>query len=146
MPPSGSARPGKTAPSRAASPDPALMLVDSNIIIYAAQPQHAELRRFIAEHAPAVSAASFVEVLGYHKLSKEDSQLFEQFFAVATVLPLSDTVLQQAIKLRQVRKMTLGDALVAATAIVQGQTLVTHNVKDFQWIAGLKILDPIGPA
>ena len=32
------------------------MLVDSNILIYAAQPVHAHLRWFIADHAPAVSA------------------------------------------------------------------------------------------
>lgn len=43
------------------------MLVDRNIIIYAAQAAYAQLRRFIAEHAPAVSAVSYVEVLGYHQ-------------------------------------------------------------------------------
>jgi hypothetical protein len=40
------------------------MLLDSNIIIYAAQPEHADLRTFIAEQAPEVSAVSVVEVLG----------------------------------------------------------------------------------
>ena len=34
------------------------MLIDSNIIIYAAQPANAELRQFIATQAPAVSAVS----------------------------------------------------------------------------------------
>jgi hypothetical protein len=34
------------------------MLLDSNIVIYAAKPEHAELRRLIAEHAPAVSGVS----------------------------------------------------------------------------------------
>jgi toxin FitB len=34
------------------------MLIDSNIIIYAAMPDHQMLRDFIAEHAPAVSAVS----------------------------------------------------------------------------------------
>ena len=42
------------------------MLIDSNIIIYAAMPEHQMLRDLIAEHAPAVSAVSYVEVLGYH--------------------------------------------------------------------------------
>jgi len=41
------------------------MLIDSNILIYAAQPEHAFLREFIAEHAPVVSAVSYVEVLGF---------------------------------------------------------------------------------
>ena len=31
-----------------------MMLIDSNIIIYAAQPASAALREFIAQHAPGV--------------------------------------------------------------------------------------------
>lgn len=50
--------------------------------------------------------------------------------------------MEQAVKLRQLRKMTLGDALIAGTALVFGLTLVTRNVDDFQWIAGLSVLDP----
>lgn len=53
------------------------MLIDSNIIIYASQPEHMELRRFIAEQAPAVSAVSFVEVLGYQKLDAADRAKIE---------------------------------------------------------------------
>jgi toxin FitB len=118
------------------------MLVDSNIIIYAAKPEHAELRRFIAEHAPAVSAVSYVEVLGYHQLAEEDRRRLEAFFASATVLELTKPVLNQAVKLRQTRKMTLGDALVAGTALVYQLTLVTRNTKDFAWIPNLQLLDP----
>ena len=69
------------------------MLIDSNIIIYAAKPKHTELRKFIAEHAPAVSAVSYIEVLGYHKLSEQEREYFEAFFTAATVLPISDGVL-----------------------------------------------------
>jgi hypothetical protein len=43
------------------------MLLDSNIIIYASQPEYPLLRQFIAEQSPAVSALSYVEVLGYHR-------------------------------------------------------------------------------
>ncbi len=38
--------------------------------------------------------------------------------------------------------MTLGDALVAATALAHGLTLVTRNVDAFKWIAGLALLNP----
>ena len=118
------------------------MLADSNIVIYAAKPEHADLRRLIATHAPAVSAVTVVEVLGYHQLTDTDRQHFEQFFATATVLPVSDAVVAQAVKLRQTRKMALGDALVAATALVHGRTVVTRNTKDFAWVPGLKLLNP----
>lgn len=122
------------------------MLLDSNIIIYAAQPEHDTLRRFIADHAPAVSAVSYVEVLGYHRLTERERQGFEAFFAAALVLPLSDTVLEQAVHLRQRKKMSLGDALIAATALVNPRTLVTRNTDDFDWISGLTVLNPFATA
>src|SRR5260370_39696951 len=87
-----------------------------------------------AEQVPVVSAVSYVEVLGYHKLSESERKHFEDFFASASVLPLSNDVLERAVKLRQVKKMTLGDSLVAGTALVHGHTLATRNTKDFDWI------------
>jgi len=122
------------------------MLVDSNILIYAAQPAYAHLRQFIAVHAPAVSAVSYVEVLGYHQLDDEERQYLEAFFRLARVLPLSQAVLEQAVGLRQQQKMSLGDALVAGTTLVHGLTLVTCNVEDFHWIQGLSLLNPFDTA
>jgi hypothetical protein len=89
------------------------MLIDSNIIIYASRPEYAELRRFIAEHAPAVSAISYVEVLGYHKLT-------EAFFAAAPILPLSSAVLDQAVHLRQQRKSPLQLSTLCALCALCG--------------------------
>ncbi|MGE4096497.1 MAG: type II toxin-antitoxin system VapC family toxin [Candidatus Binatia bacterium] len=119
------------------------MLLDSNIIIYAAQPQQAALRQFIEAHTPAVSVISYIEVLGYHKLTAEARQFLEQFFQSAERLPVSETIVQWAIKLRQRRKMSLGDSIIASTAIVYNRTLVTHNTDDFRWIEEVKLLDPL---
>jgi predicted nucleic acid-binding protein len=118
------------------------MLLDSNVIIYAAKPEHEGLRRLIAEHAPAVSAVSYVEVLGYHQLTGQEMRYFKEFFAAAPVLGIDSTVLEQAVRLRQLRKMTLGDALVAGTALAHSLTLVTRNTGDFRWIPNLSVLDP----
>ena len=118
------------------------MLIDSNIIIYASQPQYGNLRKFVAENAPFVSAVSYVEVLGYHRLTAEEKTHYEEFFAVSTVLPVTQSVLEQAIQLRQTRKMSLGDSLIAATCLVHGLTLVTRNTGDFSWIANLSLLNP----
>jgi predicted nucleic acid-binding protein len=119
------------------------MLIDSNIIIYASQPEHARLRELIAAQAPAVSAVSYVEVLGYHALTAAEESLLRQFFAVATMLPIDRDVLDQAVSLRQQRRLSLGDALVAATALVHHLPLATHNVDDFAWIDGLIVVDPL---
>lgn len=103
------------------------MLLDSNVIIYAAKPAFTSLRQFIADHAPAVSFISYIEVLGYHQLSEPERAFLEQFFQATEVLPMSDPVVQWAVKLRQRRRVTLGDAIVDATALAQGWTLVTRK-------------------
>lgn len=118
------------------------MLIDSNIIIYAMQSQHDELRRFIGKYAPAVSAVSYVEVLGYHKLNTSERTQLQAFFDAALVLQITEDVLRRAVQLRQSRRMKLGDALIAATALVAGRTLVTGNIRDFKWIQGLRLLSP----
>ncbi len=119
-----------------------MTLIDSNIIIYAAKPEYPRLRQFISENVPAVSAVSYVEVLGYPRLTDEERRYFEAFFTFASVLPISDAVLQEAVRIRRQRKMPLGDALVAGTALVYGLTLVTRNTKDFDSIDGLSLLNP----
>ncbi len=119
------------------------MLLDSNIILYSAQPEHAQLRDLIAEYVPAVSALSYLEVLGYHLLTDQQRQYFEEFFQVAQVLPISQDVLDQSVILRQQRRMTLGDAIIAGTALVHGLTLITRNTDDFRWIAPLELLNPL---
>ena len=118
-------------------------MLDSNLIIYAARPEYPGLRRLIAARSPAVSTMSVVEVLGYHKLSEDDRRHFEAFFAASNVLPITDAVVAQAVSLRQSRKMSLGDALVAATALVFERELLTHNVKDFLGVPGLAVADPL---
>ena len=121
------------------------MLLDSNIIIYASQVDQGELREFIARHEPSVSAISMVETLGYHLLGDAEREFLEEFFAAAEVLPIEEAVIYEAIGLRQQHRMSLGDALIAATARVHGLTLVTRNIIDFQWIGGLQLLDPLAP-
>jgi len=74
------------------------MLLDSNIIIYAAQPDHAALRQFIEKHASVVSVISYIEVPGHHHLNEDDRQFLEQFFQAAEMLPLSDAVVQWAVR------------------------------------------------
>ncbi len=86
---------------------------------------------------------SYIEALGYHRLIEEERQFLEQFFQATEVLPLSDGVVRWAIRLRQRRRMTLGDAIVAGTAVEHGRTLVTHNADDFRWISEIKLLDPL---
>ncbi|MFN0123514.1 MAG: type II toxin-antitoxin system VapC family toxin [Blastocatellia bacterium] len=119
------------------------ILIDSNLIIYASQPDGMALRTYIREQNPFVSVISQIEVLGYHKLMADEKELLEAFFANTTPLAITAPVVNEAIHLRQMRKMSLGDALIAATALVNQLTLATHNTKDFAWIQGLSVTDPM---
>lgn len=118
-------------------------MLDSNIIIYAAKPEYPGLRRIISARSLGVSAISVVEVLGYHKLSAEERMHFEEFFAAAEVLPVTPDVVARAVTIRQARKMSLGDALIAATALVFEQELMTRNLGDFAGVPGLVVSDPL---
>ncbi|MEG4498161.1 type II toxin-antitoxin system VapC family toxin [Microcoleus sp. F10-C6] len=118
------------------------MLLDSDIIIYASQPENSQIRHFIGENDIVVSAISYVEVLGYHGLNEEYRLYFEEFFGVVEVIPISNAVLDRAVLLRQIRIMTLAEAIIAATALVYGRTLVTRNVGDFRWIAEITLINP----
>lgn len=118
------------------------MLLDSNIIIYSAKRENAELRHFLNENLYSVSAVSRIEVLGYHLLDGKEREYVEKFFDAATVLAISDSVVTQAVQLRQTRRMSLGDAIVAGTALTHQLEFVTRNVRDFNRIQGLRLINP----
>ena len=119
------------------------MLIDSNIIIYASKPEGAELRSFLDTFPRFVSVISYIESFGYRDLSEEENLQLAAIFQKTRILSLTDAIARQAVALRQQRRMGLGDAIIAATALVHGLALVTHNTEDFQWIARLEILDPL---
>lgn len=119
------------------------MLLDSNLIIYASQPKHEALRVFIAREAPHVSVISKVETLGYHQLSAREQQFLSAFFDAAQLLPVSQSVVGTAVRLRQERPISLGDALIAGTALAYDHPLATHNTSDFAWIDELQLFDPL---
>ena len=118
------------------------MLLDSNIIIYSVEPQNQQIRDLIAIEAPSVSEISYLEVLGFPRITPIQIQLFSEFFASAPTLPIDRPILDRAVSLRQQQRMSLGDAIVAATALVHDKTLVTRNTADFRWITGLRLHDP----
>jgi predicted nucleic acid-binding protein len=122
-----------------------MFLLDSNIVIYAADPDNpasVTARRFLSDNPIVVSILSMVETLGYHDLSAAEKTFLEAFYSATKLLSINDAVIDRAVELRQSRKMSLGDALIAATALTYGLTLVTRNTKDFAWIVGLTLYNP----
>lgn len=120
------------------------MLIYSNIAIYASQQRYDSLFNFL-ESLPKrlVSIVTYIEALGYQRLLESEKRSLEHFFQNSEILPLSDSIAQQAVTLRRQRRMGLGDAIIAATAMVHELALVTRNTEDFRWIAGLELLDSL---
>lgn len=119
------------------------MMADSNIIIYGTQSGQEDLRMFLDSNVSSASVITYVEVLGYYRLSTNEHKSLRHLFNKLWVLPLTNSVAEVAVALRQRHKMQLGDSLIAATALVHRKTLATHNTKDFSWIEGLALFDPL---
>ncbi|MDB5322353.1 MAG: PilT protein domain protein [Phycisphaerales bacterium] len=119
------------------------MLVDSNILIYSLQAAYPQLRALVAHNLPALSAISYLETLGFPRITQQDINDLQQLFGILPILDIDRPILDRAVSLRQQRRMSLGDAIIAATALVHDKTLVTRNTSDFRWIPDLRLLDPL---
>ena len=119
-----------------------MKLLDSNILIYAAESGQEALRERILAEPAGVSVATMVEVLGWHLLTHEEESDLRALLNELIVFPTDIVVAERAVTLRQQRKMGLGDAIIAATALVHHCPLVTRNVDDFKHIAGLDLENP----
>jgi len=84
-----------------------------------------------------ISAINKIELLGF---SFVEQSLIDAVSA-AEIYPINDQTIDMTIDLRKKYKIKLPDAIVAATAIINGFTVITHNIKDFQKITELQIID-----
>lgn len=118
-----------------------MILLDSNIFIYLSKGTLDN--RSISEDVIAHSSISEIEVLGYQHITANELILLRNLFDQSVHLPISENVLQTAIKLRQVKSMSLGDSIIAATAITNEVPVWTANDKDFAHIQGLEVFNPL---
>ena len=120
-----------------------MRLVDSNILIYAGQPEYPYLKELLEQEDIAVSELTKLEVLGYRHLTEEAEEYFNAVFSLVTVLPISTEAIDRATLLRQQSNMKSADAVIAATALLHCTELITRNTADFDHINELTINNPI---
>ena len=123
-----------------------MRLLVSNIVIYATLPANGWLRAEVLSQPFAISQATRVEVLGWHRITPEDKRDLESFLAAGTLLSITDAVADRAIELRRAGKMSLGDAFIAATALEHDLELLTRNTDDYKRITALKWSNPFDQA
>ena len=95
---------------------------------------------------PAIAAYEvWVGVLGSRNAERRQAQ-YEQFLATVAVLPFDANAGRCAAEIRQDlerRGQGIGplDTLIAAIAVANNATLVTHNVREFGRVRSLKLID-----
>ena len=111
-----------------------IYLFDTNIVIYYFNGLTADqgLHQTLAESFN-ISVITRIEFLGWSEFVS-DPRLYNQaqiFLGHAQVFDLSEEIVEQTIRLRQQFKIKTPDAIIAATALVNDLTVVTHNTDDF---------------
>lgn len=118
------------------------MIIDSNVIIYANEPENRELQVYLDARQSNLQASliSRLEVLGFPRITPTDRQDLTSFMDAISILPIDETIIAEAIRLRQQRKRSLGDSIIAATGLLYNQPVLTNNVADFADIDGLQVI------
>ncbi len=116
--------------------------LDSNIVIYATQPGNDWLRAQLFSQPFGVSVVTVVEVLGWHRITPQDKQDLAIFLNAGAKVAVTDAVVRLAVALRQQKKMSLGEIIIAATALEYGCELMIQNVEDFKHVSGIVVTDP----
>jgi len=118
-------------------------LIDTNVVIealYNALPQKAIT--FIAALPPVISDVTRMELLGWPNATALQLAPVTAFVNSATLLPINEAVVLKVIDIRQAKNVKLGDAMIAATALVNNLSVLTRNTSDFKNISGLTVIDP----
>lgn len=108
-----------------------MYLLDSNILIGFLNGSQNEINWIITEKQKGsflgYSVISRIETLSLYNLSEDKIQGIENFFNIFNQAYISDEVISLSAKLRRNLKLSLGDAIVTATAISKRATLITND-------------------
>src|ERR1039458_3072683 len=107
-----------------------MVLFDSNVFIYAGN-ETISLSKF-RDIEVCYASISVIEALGFHEITAAEQRALQRIFNAYQSIELTPPIIERAIALRQSKKMSLGDAIVAATALDNNLELWTANIDDFK--------------
>jgi len=121
-------------------------LIDTNILIYVFSNRLSvilteKMNRFFKESF-IISAINQMEFLGWKEATPEQFHQAIDFLHYARILPVDSAVIDKTIALKREIKIKLPDAIIAATCLVNDLDLLTRNVKDFDGIDFLTVINP----
>lgn len=89
-----------------------------------------------------LSVINKIELLGYPDLDQNEEAKFNLLIDHSVLHPIDNKIIEETISIRKKHRIKLPDALIAATCIVNGLDALTLNIKDFENIAGLRVIQP----
>ncbi len=118
-----------------------MILLDTNVFIYIANGTLST--DIIVKTDIGHASITKIEALGFPTIPANELLLLTSLFNESYNMPLTDTIVDRAVQLRQVKRMSLGDAIVAATALEYDVELWTADIEDFVHIDGIKVVSPL---
>ena len=117
------------------------MIFDTNILIYLSK--YILKPEALINNETAISVVTKIEALGYPFPQIEEYKLLSDICEALTVIPLSDEIADETIRLRKEYRIKLPDAIIHSTALVKGLPLLTNNISDFKSLDGkVKLINP----
>lgn len=89
-----------------------------------------------------MSSKNRLTTLSFNTQTKQAYQMLIDFIDASIVFNLGDDVVDKTIDLQKLHSIKLPDAIIAATALVNGMDLVSRNTSDFKNITGLHVIVP----
>ncbi len=123
-----------------------MILCDTNILIefYKNNAQISQIFRAVGKDDLAISVVTEAE-LYFGALNKAELQMIKQHLSSLHRFALDTAVSNRFLQLMETyslsHKLSIPDALIAATALVHKVELFTFNVKDFHFIPGLTLFE-----
>lgn len=105
-------------------------VIDTNIIIDLFNGIEQAKQELSQYESPIISIITWIELfIGVD--DEKEKQIINNFLGKFIIQQVDIKVAQQAVEIRKSSKKKLPDAIIEATAKVNGTILVTRNIKDF---------------
>ena len=116
-------------------------ILDTNVVIYYVGGEIKTLRKLIPimrSYATVMLPSIVITELWSGKQTPlTEITAIEAFIATLVVIPLEMQVARSAGILRRDYNLSIGDSIVASTALTMGSTLLTRNIRDFKKVPNL---------